>query len=490
MSRQPRDELTYPHFALIYIDSNGNLGQRSSESIAERRERIFTPRVRDEFLRAVASSRESQAVQGQLPPATPANQATDYNGHSTPPQRQIANPKEMNIDQSMQSMPQTGPSPHIQPVQPETWSTPESWPQWQSSRPRKRNFGGQNLNLISHQKVSISVKDRDLLRHYYEKIFQNLQQTNCRVLAKAYVKLVEPRKQVNYPYNGRKIIAGRTQQLSPEATKPPWWPSGVSHREPDHLPKVERIRLLVHILCELHESHGVTTARLKECDQPIRRQILPVDRLEILDEAYRVREEEENFQTGVKDGEEPVWISRANLPDTTGDTSSGQSSPTEPEYTQTTAKSECSDEALAVDTSKLLIPFDDPRSNTSPYHTTPTHYNPPMHISPHMQYMPIEQPTRGSTSPLELKRKREETVGTNLVDRTRQMGHTPYQYTGNVSTQVFPMGIYEDPLAMSGVGASIPPSVPISQSVPITQSAAGPSTEQMMLYGYPYYFDQ
>jgi hypothetical protein len=55
----------------------------------------------------------------------------------------------------------------------------------------------------------------------------------------------------------------------------------------------------VHILCELHGSHGVTTTRLKECDQPIRRQILPVDRLEILDEAYQVREAEENFENGV-----------------------------------------------------------------------------------------------------------------------------------------------------------------------------------------------
>lgn len=91
--------------------------------------------------------------------------------------------------------------------------------------------------MRSNQKALISIRDKDFLQRYYEKVFQNLQQTNCRVLAKAYVKLVEPRKQVNYPYNGRKIVAGRTQQLEPDETKPPWWPSGVSHREPDHLPK-------------------------------------------------------------------------------------------------------------------------------------------------------------------------------------------------------------------------------------------------------------
>jgi hypothetical protein len=53
------------------------------------------------------------------------------------------------------------------------------------------------------------------------------------------------------------------------------------------------------MLCEMRETHGITTARLKQCDQPIRRQILPVERLQILDEAYRVREEEEKFIDGI-----------------------------------------------------------------------------------------------------------------------------------------------------------------------------------------------
>jgi hypothetical protein len=84
----------------------------------------------------------------------------------------------------------------------------------------------------------ISIHEPHTLVRMYEKAFQNLQQTNCRVLAKAYIKVVEPRKQVNYPYNGRKAIGGRTVQLDPEQTKPPWWPPQVRHREPDHLPKV------------------------------------------------------------------------------------------------------------------------------------------------------------------------------------------------------------------------------------------------------------
>lgn len=87
---------------------------------------------------------------------------------------------------------------------------------------------------------TVSVNHQDQLALYYTQAFDSLQQTNCRILAKAYVKLVEPRKQLNYPYNGRKIVEGSPRQFDPQATRPPWWPSEVTHREPDHLLKVGR----------------------------------------------------------------------------------------------------------------------------------------------------------------------------------------------------------------------------------------------------------
>lgn len=127
-------------------------------------------------------------------------------------------------------------------MDPTMWSShqQEAWqPQWPRHSPQnqRRQPWTEEISMTATQKSLISIKNPEFLRRYYEKAFQNLQQTNCRVVAKAYIKLVEPRKQVNYPYNGRKIIGGRTQQLDPDETKPPWWPSGVSHREPDHLPK-------------------------------------------------------------------------------------------------------------------------------------------------------------------------------------------------------------------------------------------------------------
>jgi hypothetical protein len=65
MSRQSPEEPGYTHFAMIYIDNDGNLCQRASDSISESREAIFSPRVTGEFLRAVAMSREARATQSQ-----------------------------------------------------------------------------------------------------------------------------------------------------------------------------------------------------------------------------------------------------------------------------------------------------------------------------------------------------------------------------------------------------------------------------------------
>jgi hypothetical protein len=174
-------------------------------------------------------------------------------------------------------------------------------------------------NAISFMGGLILAGNELAIVRFYEQAFENLQQTNCRILAKAYIKLVEPQKQTKYPYNGRKTIEGTAIQMDPNETKPPWWPLQVRHREPDHLPKIgrstaatyipgtyltttERIRLLVHILCELRSSHGITVKALKEADRPIRHKMQPQSRLRFLDELYRVREQEERLIA-----EHPGW---------------------------------------------------------------------------------------------------------------------------------------------------------------------------------------
>lgn len=60
----------------------------------------------------------------------------------------------------------------------------------------------------------------------------------------------------------------------------------------------DRLKLLVHILCELKDSHGVTADKLREAGQDVRRQITPSHRLQVLDEIYFVREMEERYLNG------------------------------------------------------------------------------------------------------------------------------------------------------------------------------------------------
>ncbi|KAJ5930231.1 hypothetical protein N7466_005724 [Penicillium verhagenii] len=310
-----QDELAHPHFALIYIDRDGNLRHEASPSIANSREAILSPRVTDAFLQAVAMSGEPGPSHSQSSPQI----TVGVQGLLPSQMSQVSSSSE---PRGMERHRRVAPAPQGSSRDPTIWPAQqqEPWPpgpsQWTPSpqTTQRAQPWNEETTLASSLKSLICVRDKEFLLRYYEKVFQNLQQTNCRVLAKAYVKLVEPRKQVNYPYNGRKIVDGRTQQLNPEETKPPWWPLGVSHREPDHLPKAalyspslemltislfeERIRLLVYLLCELRTSYGITARRLKEADQPIRRQITPVERLQMMDEIYEVREEEEKFLDG------------------------------------------------------------------------------------------------------------------------------------------------------------------------------------------------
>lgn len=71
---------------------------------------------------------------------------------------------------------------------------------------------------------------------YFVRALNCLQQQNCRYIAKAIIKVIEPRKQVVHPYNGGKDLNG-VPTKNPEYSKPPWWPAGVKHKEPDHLMK-------------------------------------------------------------------------------------------------------------------------------------------------------------------------------------------------------------------------------------------------------------
>lgn len=84
----------------------------------------------------------------------------------------------------------------------------------------------------------IEIGDTKKVLEYYENALKDLQQLNCRQIAKAFIKFIEPRKQANHPYSGKtRAVVASGQKGDPEKTKPEWWPADVVHKEPDHLRK-------------------------------------------------------------------------------------------------------------------------------------------------------------------------------------------------------------------------------------------------------------
>lgn len=82
------------------------------------------------------------------------------------------------------------------------------------------------------------IGDTQNVMAYYKRAFGEFQQLNCRTIAKAFICAIEPHKQSKYPYNGKAPIGSASgNERNLEATKPKWWPSGVNHKEPDHMRK-------------------------------------------------------------------------------------------------------------------------------------------------------------------------------------------------------------------------------------------------------------
>lgn len=242
-SQAPQDYTFAQHFALIYIDQSGTIHHEVSPSMIHYRDAILSPEVTAEFLKAVANSTEVSQRRPSLEDASTRlfpDKLVNYDPHNP---WYLENFKDQR---------------HI--VSTANDENSALWPGRgiaSSAAPKDALLYKERSSMQKHrmepQEAILSLKDTKSLRRYYEKVFDSVQQTNCRVLAKAYVKLIEPQKKVKYPYNGRKAVAGVMQQLSPEESKPPWWPPQVRHQEPDHLLKTGNRTLTEHFAA--HESN-------------------------------------------------------------------------------------------------------------------------------------------------------------------------------------------------------------------------------------------
>ncbi|SCU87179.1 LAFA_0E05204g1_1 [Lachancea sp. 'fantastica'] len=87
--------------------------------------------------------------------------------------------------------------------------------------------------------LELDLRNAYAVENYLKNVFSMLRQLQCKAIAKAWIKVVEPRKKARYPY------------IKGELFKPYWWPPNVEHKEPDHLRKPQRIMLMIAILTRL-----------------------------------------------------------------------------------------------------------------------------------------------------------------------------------------------------------------------------------------------
>ncbi|KFY28420.1 hypothetical protein V493_02936 [Pseudogymnoascus sp. VKM F-4281 (FW-2241)] len=75
---------------------------------------------------------------------------------------------------------------------------------------------------------TIIIGDDEARDKFYRQCLTDIQTNGCKLIGKAWVKLLEPKKQSTYPYT------------KGAPTRPPWWPAvtgsnNIRHKEPDHL---------------------------------------------------------------------------------------------------------------------------------------------------------------------------------------------------------------------------------------------------------------
>jgi hypothetical protein len=98
------------------------------------------------------------------------------------------------------------------------------------SRTNSRSSLGPDVPVVSPavngaEFKPLMIGNAEEVTTFLETRFRQLQQLCCKIVAKQWIKVIEPKKQTRYPYNRG------------EESKPEWWPADVRHKEPDHLMK-------------------------------------------------------------------------------------------------------------------------------------------------------------------------------------------------------------------------------------------------------------
>ncbi|OJJ41556.1 hypothetical protein ASPWEDRAFT_271934 [Aspergillus wentii DTO 134E9] len=381
--------ISHPHYAMIYLDNTGKVKVDESASIRDQNMTVFSSEVRQRFLDVLGAKIGYHRPMFRRGPGFRETSAGfSYGGYHDDwsSLRQVKRRKPSVNDHSLDMSFGTQFSEPIQELPPYTTT----------------------------DKVPLEIGDTEKVLAYYESALKHFQQLNCRHIAKAFIKFIEPRKQVKHPYNGGRPPVGSApgEKGDPEKTKPEWWPAGVVHKEPDHLKKAQRLRLLIHILRKLGK-YNITSEKLQEVAHDAKRQIKPLDKLEILDEIFRVRKLEERYERGEVDSTHFAYVvNRDTNPKPEKDKDSDSVS--EPDH-----KLEMDDEDAEDD---LLT------SVTSADHTAPPMPTPIDHMSMAAPSRPL--PMGGDRAPMFSMSE-----SLSFGDQPRDRSYFPSEYADDFSTQ-------------------------------------------------------
>ncbi|KAG9963211.1 hypothetical protein KCU61_g3962, partial [Aureobasidium melanogenum] len=106
-----------------------------------------------------------------------------------------------------------------------------------------------------NMQITLHIANEDEVVHFLKMRFTQIQQLATKVIAKAWIKAICPKKQANFPYvdsNPRPDQSQKRRRPRHDGAPriPLFWPDVelCRHKEPDHTRKTERTYLLVHLL--------------------------------------------------------------------------------------------------------------------------------------------------------------------------------------------------------------------------------------------------
>ncbi|CAM1502993.1 Fc.00g077690.m01.CDS01 [Cosmosporella sp. VM-42] len=205
---------------------------------------------------------------------------------------------------------------------------------------------------VSTTRKGIKIGNSDEVWNFYEQRFKNCQQTACKLIAKAWVKAVEPKKQSTHPYTG-------SDEKAPDWWPKPWGPTKedkVRHKEPDHLYKRERVHLLNHILRMIVEPNKTQHPDIQKLNLNVKKlEELTTEALSAfftdkenpanakkrpyLNEIFKVAKQEERFKNGEIDGTTEIYVmAEDKMPETYSENDDGSMTRDEDEQDTSPAK--------------------------------------------------------------------------------------------------------------------------------------------------------